>query len=96
MRELGIRIALGATAGSVQWMLVRQGLTFGLAAIVIGSLVSFQVSRVVERLIYGITTRDPLTFGVVALVLALVAVAASYVPARRATRIDPIETLRAG
>jgi predicted permease len=93
-REVGIRLALGADRSEIQWMLVRQGLTFGVAGVAVGSVVSLAATRYLSSLIFGITAHDPLTFGAVALVLVLVAVCASWIPARRATRIDPLVALR--
>jgi ABC-type antimicrobial peptide transport system permease subunit len=94
-REMGIRIALGADSDGIQWMLVRQGLVLGIVGTVIGSLASLAVTRYIGNLIFGVTAHDPLTFGVVALLLIAVAVCASWIPARRATRIDPLVALRA-
>ncbi len=94
-REMGIRIALGADRGGIQWMLIRQGLTLGLIGTAIGTAVSLAATRYIGNLIFGVTAHDPLTFGIVALLLVLVAVCASWIPARRATRIDPLVALRA-
>ncbi len=94
-REVGIRIALGADASGIQWMLVRQGLALGVAGILVGSVVSLMVTKYLGSLIYGVTAHDPVTFGGVALLLVLVAAGASWIPARRrATRIDPLSALR--
>jgi putative ABC transport system permease protein len=94
-RELGIRMALGADAGSVKWMVVRQGLVLGLAGVVFGSLASYGATRFLASMLYGVTTHDAVTFGGVAGILVVVAICASYLPARRATRIDPLAALRA-
>jgi putative ABC transport system permease protein len=93
-REVGIRIALGADATGIQWMLVRQGLTLGLTGVVIGSAASLATTRYLGSLMFGVTGHDPVTFGAVAVLLILVAVCASWIPARRATRIDPLVALR--
>jgi len=93
-REVGIRIALGAERSEIQWMLVRQGLLFGIAGVAVGSVASLAATRYLSSLIFGISAHDPLTFGAVALLLVLVAVCASWIPARRATRIDPLIALR--
>jgi len=95
-RELGIRIALGATGHSVQWMLIKQGLELGIAGVVLGSVVALEVTRLLGALVYGISDHDPMTFGIVAGLLTLVAIAASYLPARRAAQVDALEALRAG
>ena len=93
-REVGIRIALGADATEIQWMLVRQGLVLGAAGILVGSAASLTVTKYLGSLMYGVTPHDPATFGTVALLLMLVAAGASWIPARRATRIDPLTALR--
>jgi predicted permease len=93
-RELGIRIALGASASAVQRMIVARGLWlvgFGLA---IGLAGSYALTRFLDTLLYGISATDPLTFFGVAVILAAAAAVASYLPARRATRVDPIIALR--
>ncbi len=92
--EMGIRIALGADGGEIQWMLIRQGLILGIIGTGIGSLASLAATRYIGRLIFGVTAHDPLTFGIVAVLLVLVSVCASWLPARRATRIDPLIALR--
>jgi predicted permease len=92
--ELGVRIALGATGGTVQWMVVRQGFVLAAAGVGVGVLVSLAAARALRTMVFGITPHDPVTFVVVAALLAFVAVMASYVPARRATRIDPLVALR--
>ncbi len=93
-REVGIRIALGADVGGIQWMLVRQGILLGVAGIAVGSAVSIAATRYLGALMYGVSPHDPLTFGAVALLLVAVAACASWIPARRATRIDPLVALR--
>jgi putative ABC transport system permease protein len=93
-RELGVRIALGASAASVQRLVVRRGLTIALVGVVIGAGLAFVATRLLRTMVFGITPHDPWTYLVVAGVLALVATLASYIPARRATRIDPLEALR--
>jgi putative ABC transport system permease protein len=92
--ELGVRMALGASGGAVQWMVVRQGLTLAVAGVVLGALASLAAARTLQSMVFDITPHDPTTFVVVSGVLAVVAVVASYVPARRATRIDPLVALR--
>jgi putative ABC transport system permease protein len=92
--EIGVRIALGATGGTVRWMVVRQGFGLAAAGVGVGVLVSLAAVRTLRTMVFGITAHDPVTFVVVGVLLALVAVIASYVPARRATRIDPLVALR--
>ena len=92
--ELGVRMALGASGGTVQWMVVRQGVVLAAAGVAVGVLASLVAARALRTMVFGITAHDPTTFVVVAALLALVAVVASYVPARRATRIDPLVALR--
>jgi putative ABC transport system permease protein len=92
--EIGVRIALGATGGTVRWMVVRQGFGLAAAGVGVGVLVSLAAVRTLRTMVFGVTAHDPITFVVVGVLLALVAVIASYVPARRATRIDPLVALR--
>ncbi|HEY2904963.1 MAG TPA: ABC transporter permease, partial [Vicinamibacterales bacterium] len=94
-REVGIRIALGAEAGEIRWMLVRQGLILGLIGTAVGTAASLAATSSLGALMFGVTAHDPLTFGVVAGLLVLISVCASWIPARRATRIDPLVALRA-
>ena len=93
-REFGVRLALGSSAANVQWLVVRQGLLLALLGVVIGVGVSFAFARLLRTMVYGITPNDPITFVAVSAILALVTLAASYLPARRATRIDPLDALR--
>jgi len=92
--EFGVRLALGAQGGALQWMVVREGLVFAVAGIAIGTAAAIGLARFLSAFLFGITPHDPVTYGVVAAVLAVVAGAASYVPARKATRVDPVEALR--
>ncbi|HEU4955024.1 MAG TPA: FtsX-like permease family protein, partial [Gemmatimonadales bacterium] len=94
-RELGIRVALGASADAVLGMVMRQGLTPVMIGLAIGLGVAAVGSRVLRSLLYGVTATDLTTYGAVAAFLAAVAAAASYVPARRAARADPVQALRA-
>lgn len=93
-RELGIRIALGAAPGDVQRLVVGQGLKLTLVGIVFGFGGAFALTRAMSTMIFAVTATDPLTLAFVAALLAAVAVAASYIPARRAARVDPMEALR--
>jgi putative ABC transport system permease protein len=93
--EIGIRMALGARTESVRRLAMRHGLIPAFAGVIIGVLGALAATGLAQRMLYGIAPRDPLTFvGVVAL-LVLVALGASWLPARRATRVDPIAALRA-
>ncbi|MGH9347270.1 MAG: ABC transporter permease [Vicinamibacterales bacterium] len=93
-REIGVRVALGATPGDVCRMILGQGLATTTAGIALGFLGALGVSRTLESLLFGVTSTDPLTFAVVIAVLCAVAALACYVPARRATLADPVEALR--
>lgn len=93
-RELGIRIALGATAGRVRRTVVREGLVLAGAGVVIGTVAAATLSGILGGLLYEVSASDPLTYALVAGVLMAGAALASYVPARRASAIDPMEALR--
>jgi ABC-type antimicrobial peptide transport system permease subunit len=94
-REIGIRMALGAAQDSVLWLVVGQGARLALLGVGIGLLVALGVSRTLESLVYGMSATDPLTYALVALGLSSIAVMASWIPARRAMRVDPVVSLRA-
>jgi putative ABC transport system permease protein len=93
-REIGIRSALGAQAGDVLRLVVLEGMTPALLGIVLGAAGAVAVSASLERLVYGVSASDPLTLAAVAATLGLVALLASLVPAWRASRLDPLSTLR--
>ena len=93
-RELGVRVALGATARDVVRLVLGQGLRLTIVGIVVGLLGAFALTRVVRSLLHGVDATDPLTFVAVPIVLTLVALVASYVPARRATHVDPLLAMR--
>jgi putative ABC transport system permease protein len=93
-QELGIRMALGAPAKAVRSMVVRQGTVLASLGIVTGIGVGLGVTRGLSRFLFGVSPFDPMTFGVVAVSLLLAGLAASYFPARRATRVDPLVALR--
>ena len=95
-REIGIRMALGAQEGRVLRLVVREAMLMAVAGVAIGTVCALLLSRsLVASLLFSTSPRDPLTFSAVAALLSAVALLASYVPARRATRVDPIVALRA-
>jgi putative ABC transport system permease protein len=92
-QEFGLRVALGATARDVQLMVLREGLALAGAGIVVGLTAALLLARSISGLLFSTDPRDPLTFGSIALLLGLVAVLASWLPARRATRVAPMTAL---
>jgi len=94
-KELGIRMALGAQAGQVRGLVLRQGLLLALFGLAIGAAGAAALVRLLAGLLFGVSPTDPLTFAAMALTLTGVALFACYLPARRATRIDPMVALRA-
>jgi predicted permease len=93
-QEIGIRLALGAELGQVRNMVIVQGMSLAVAGVAIGTVSAFALSRLIETLLFGVTARDPVVFVAVPGVLTLVALIAVWLPALRATRIDPIDALR--
>lgn len=93
-QEMGVRIALGAQGSDVRGLVVRQGLTLAATGVVLGLAGAFGITRVIQSLLYNVTATDPISFGGVSVFLALIAALASYIPARRATAVDPIVALR--
>jgi putative ABC transport system permease protein len=93
-REIGIRMAMGATPKQVLGPMIREGLTLAIIGTAIGLVGALLVSRVLATFLFGVGTTDPLTFATVAVVLLTVALLATYIPARRALRVDPITALR--
>src|SRR5262249_6325577 len=94
-REIGVRIALGASISQVRRMVVAQGLTMAVTGLAIGLAAAFAVRHVLASLLFGITPADPVTFLMGAVVRAVVALVACWVPARRAARVDPLLAMRA-
>ena len=92
--EIGIRMALGASQEGVVTMFVRRGLVLALGGIALGTMGAYAVTRVLRSLLFGVSERDPLTFAAVALLLGGVALFASWIPARRAARVDPLVAMR--
>jgi ABC-type antimicrobial peptide transport system permease subunit len=93
-RELGLRMALGATSGSVMRLVVARGLSLTAIGLAAGVALAWAVTRTRQNVLYGVTASDPATFGAVVALLAVIAAVASYLPARRAARLDPIAVLR--
>jgi predicted permease len=93
-REIGLRIALGASRSAVMRMILSQGGKLAAAGIIIGVAASFALTRLMSAMLFGVSTSDPLTFIAVAILLTAVALAACYIPARRAMRVDPMDALR--
>jgi ABC-type antimicrobial peptide transport system permease subunit len=94
-REIGIRIALGARNEEVTRMFVGHGLGLAAIGIACGLAVAFALTRLLSSLLFGVTAIDPLTYGAVSLSLVAAAMLASYLPAVRATSVDPVDALRA-
>lgn len=92
--ELGIRLALGAQIGDVLKLILKQGLLVIFIGVAIGLVAAFVLTRLLKTLVFGVSTTDPLTFVGITLLLSLIALIACYVPARRATKVDPLVALR--
>jgi ABC-type antimicrobial peptide transport system permease subunit len=93
-REFGVRLALGASRGAVSRLVLRQGLRLALAGVAAGLLLAMLGGRLLQSYLYRVRAWDPLTLAVAPLLLAAVLVAACLLPARRAARLDPVQTLR--
>jgi putative ABC transport system permease protein len=93
-REIGIRVALGARAGAVVSLVVGQGIRIAVAGVLLGVALTFAVTQLLANLLYGVSARDPIIFGTVAIALSVVAAMASVLPARRAATVDPLVALR--
>jgi putative ABC transport system permease protein len=93
-QEIGIRLALGAEAGAVRNMVVFQGMRLAIIGVVIGVASAFGLTKLISSLLYGVQARDPIVFVSVPLLLTAVSLLAVWLPARRATRIDPVQALR--
>jgi putative ABC transport system permease protein len=94
MKELGIRIALGATPSSISWLVLREALLLVGIGAAVGLGASLLTTRYVATFIYGITATDPASIALAIFLLTGVALLAGYIPARRATKLDPIASLR--
>src|SRR5262249_44122453 len=93
-RESGIRLALGAQTRDVLGLFVIQGMKPALAGLGLGLAAAFGLTRLLKSLLYGISATDPLTFGATAVLLTIIALVVCWLPAQRATRIDPLVALR--
>jgi putative ABC transport system permease protein len=93
-QEIGIRMALGAERSAVLGMVLNQGVRLAVAGVVIGLIGAYAAARLISTQLYQVQPFDPVTFGVVALILGAVALGACYIPALRATRVDPVIALR--
>ena len=93
--EFGVRLALGARPGQVSSLVLGEALRLGAAGITVGILATVALTRVMEGLLYGVSARDPITLLGAAAILGATGLLAAYLPAARATRVDPVESLRA-
>jgi len=92
--EIGVRLALGAHPRDILRMITRQGMKLTVVGLAFGLLGAFALTRVISGLLFGVSAADPLTFILVSLLLTCVALLACYLPARRATKVDPLVALR--
>jgi putative ABC transport system permease protein len=94
MHEMGLRLALGASARDLMWLVMGQGVRLALLGMAVGLAASLAATRLLAGMLFGVSPLDPLTFAAVAGVLFAAALLASFIPARRATRVDPMVALR--
>jgi len=93
-REIGLRMTLGAQRTDVMRLVIGHGMKLAIAGVILGLIASFALTRTMKTLLFGVSATDPVTFGLITLVLVVVALLACWIPARRATRVNPIEALR--
>jgi predicted permease len=96
IREIGIRMALGATQRNVLCLVVRHGMALAVSGVTIGLAAAFVLTRLIRSLLFGVDAADPITFAAIALLLVVITLVASYIPAQRAARVDPLVSLRCG
>ncbi len=93
-RELGLRMALGAGAGDLLRLVISRGVRLTTVGVVIGAIAALTLTRLMGNLLYKVSPRDPIAFGAALIILIAVALLACFLPARRATRVDPVRALR--